>query len=581
MHKSHTVLRPLILLFLSGWLGIVAQPVEAQQTVTLSGRVTNSAGQAVSGVIVDLLRMPGQIWTAGQVTNANGSYRHSVLPGTYFLKVWPPRGPLIAQNIEALTLSTDTTRNVVLEAGVTLSGRVTDPAGQPVPGAWIWIVDSNNVEVSFGAANTSGHYSLGVFVGTYQVNVYSEDFLDPQLEGVEVIQDTVFNITLDSGVLLEGKVVDEVGQPVPDAGVCAHLSIEPLWENPFCADTNPVGDFQLRVVPAEHVVTVRPVFPLQPIRPRRLEVSRAGVSDLVLTVSRDPMPLVPDDPPKAALISISPPTAAGEVTLRGAAGCVAPGSTVFVSSLNTGHFTIVQATDNGSFTATLFAPAGTSILIRADPFGTIVAQFLDEFSESEEPSPSILSALPSTILRVADLPGDAIPISGAGKINWDRFPAWTFHGSVPAHTLTPGDPLRVRGTVRVESPALQGAGALRVSTALRLRPLSDPDGPSLLQTKSLASILLTPTGLPIEREPMWWATDLAHYQDHALVKTASRQAEAKIDLTLPLPPDLPAGYYSPILEFHSPGMPSEDPLSPHVFPEPFQEGIISLTSRAV
>ena len=528
-------------------------------------------GNAVSGVIVDLFRLPGQIWTSGQDTDANGSYRHSVPPGTYLLKVWPPHGPLIARNIEDLTLSMDTTRNVVLEAGVTLSGRVTGPAGQPVPGAWLWVVDVNDVEVSFGAANETGHYSLGVPVGTYQVNVYTEDFLDPQLEGVAVPQDTVFNITLNSGVVLDGRVVDEVGQPVPDAGVCAHLSIEPLWENPFCSDTNSVGGFQLRVAPAEYIVTVRPVFPLQPTRPRRLEVSRAGVSDLVLAVSRDPMPLVPDDPPKAALISISPPTAAGEVTLRGAAGSVPPHSMVVAITLNTGHFTTVQATDNGSFTATLFAPPGASILIRADPFGIIATQFLDEFSRSEEPSPNMLSALSGTILRVADSPGSGIPISGVGKIDGDRFPAWTFHGSIPTDTLTPGNPLRVRGTLRIDSPALQGAGALQVNTALRMRPLSDPEGASLLQAKSLTSILLTPTGLPIEREPMWWVTDLADYQDHALIKTAASQAEAEIDLTLPLPSDLPAGYYNPTLEFNAPDMPSETPLSHQVFPYPFQE----------
>ena len=82
------------------------------------------------------------------------------------------------------------------------------------------------------------------------------------------------------------------------------------------------------------------------------------------------MPFVPDDPPKAALISISAPTAAGEVTLSGAAGSVTPGSAIFAITLETGHFTTAQATDSGSFTATLFAPAGTSVLIKADPVGT-------------------------------------------------------------------------------------------------------------------------------------------------------------------------------------------------------------------
>ena len=117
--------------------------------------------------------------------------------------------------------------------------------GSRLPWAWLWVENDNYQEVSFNSANASGHYSLGVPAGTYRVGVYSEDFTDRRLEGVAVNQDTVLNITLDSGVLLEGKVVDEVGQPVSDAQVCAHLSTEPLWENPFCSETNPVGWFSV------------------------------------------------------------------------------------------------------------------------------------------------------------------------------------------------------------------------------------------------------------------------------------------------------------------------------------------------
>ena len=58
MHEPSFILRPLILVFLSGWVGIAAQPAVAQQTVALSGRVTDSTGNAVSGVRVDLSRLP-------------------------------------------------------------------------------------------------------------------------------------------------------------------------------------------------------------------------------------------------------------------------------------------------------------------------------------------------------------------------------------------------------------------------------------------------------------------------------------------------------------------------------------------
>ena len=59
MHQLRTILRPLILVVLGGWLGIAAPPAAAQQTVTLSGRVTDSAGQAVPGAFVSLERLPG------------------------------------------------------------------------------------------------------------------------------------------------------------------------------------------------------------------------------------------------------------------------------------------------------------------------------------------------------------------------------------------------------------------------------------------------------------------------------------------------------------------------------------------
>ena len=564
MHKPSSVLRLLILVVLIGWLGL-AQPTAAQQTVTLSGRVTDAAGNAVSGATVNL-EDPGWV---GQETDANGNYRLSVSPGTYRLRVRPRHGPLTAQKIERLRLSTNTTRNFVLEEGVTLSGQVT-ANGQPVPHPWLWVVNDEGQEVSFNAANQSGHYSLGVPVGTYQINVYSEDFLGTTVEGVAITQATVLNITLEAGVLLEGKVVDDAGQPVSDAQVCAHLSTEEWWEG-FCSDSEPTGGFQLRATPDDgYIVTVRPVAPLHPTR-RRLNVSEKGVSDLVLTVSRQPMPFVPDDPPKAALISISAPTPDGEVTLRGAAGAVAAGSTVFMATLNTGHFTTTQARADGSFTMPLFAPAGTSILIKADPFGTTVAQFLDAFLVDSEASPTFLAVFPSTILRVADRLGAGIPISGAGRVEWDQLPTWTFHGSLNTQTLASGNLLRIRGTLRVASPTLQEVSTLQVNTSLRLRPLSTPDGTSLLQTESLASILLTPTGLPVEREPTPWVTDLAHYRELSLVKTTSTQAEVEVDLTLSLPSDLPAGYYSPILGFNFPDIPLENPTGRQVFHHTFQE----------
>ena len=367
-------------------------------------------------------------------------------------------------------------------------------------------------------------------------------------------------------VTLSGTVVDDGGQPVADAQVCAYLPTEEWWEG-SCWETEPDGRFQLNAIPAVYVLRVSPVAPLQPIR-RRLEVGSRGVSDLVLTVSRQPMPFVPDDPPKATLISISSPTADGEVTLRGAAGSVAPESAVVALTLDTGHFTTAQATADGSFTATLFAPAGTSVLIKADPFGVGVARFVRIgsdaavfFSNGEEGGDGEgLKALSGTILWIADPPG-AFGSAGRTGEQEHGLPAWTFRGALNTHALAPGDPLRVRGTVRVDSPALQGLDALQVSIALRLERFSDTDGTSILRGSTFASTFLTPTGLPIEREPRLWDGGLNAYQEAPLRKVAATQAEATVDLTLTLPSDLPAGYYRPFLSLYFPDIPLENPPS--------------------
>ncbi len=564
MHKPRSILCPFVLVVLIGLLGAVAQPASAQQTVTLSGRVTDAVGQPVSGATVSL-EDPGWV---GQETDANGNYRLSVSPGIYRLRVWSPRGPLIAQKIEGFRLSTDTTRNFALEEGVTLSGQVTGPAGQPPAWAWLSIHTGDYQEVGFGRADASGHYSLGVPVGTYQVDVYHEDFIDLSLEGVAVAQATVLNITLESGVMLGGKVVDEAGEPVPNALVCARLPTEQQSEG-ICRYSELEGTFQLQVAPAVYVVTIRPVFPLRQTRLRRVEVSGEGVSDLVLTVSRDPMPFVPDDPPKAALISISAPTTDGEVTLTGAAGSVVPHSMVVAITVETGHFTTAQATASGSFRANLFAPAGTSIFVKADPVGTTVAQFV---SVSLDPDlaakPGALAALPGTILRAPDPPGTGVPVGDAGRSHFDALPVWTFQGSLARDTFAPGDPLRVRGTVRVDSPVLQGANALQVTAGLRLERLSDTDGANILRYNTFASTFLTPTGLPIEREPRYADAGLDVYRQVPLAKTTGTQAEANIDLTLPLPSDFPAGYYRPFLNLDFPGMPRETPPSrPVILPD--------------
>ena len=149
MHKPSSVLRLLLLIFLIGWLGVIAQPAEAQQTVTLSGRVTDSAGQAVSMRPSDLHRLPDWIWIAEQDTDGMGPIASRLRQGGICCRFGRQNGPLIAQKHMELTLSTNTTQNIVLETGVTLSGRVTGPGRTAVRSASVRR-DRCRAGVSFG-----------------------------------------------------------------------------------------------------------------------------------------------------------------------------------------------------------------------------------------------------------------------------------------------------------------------------------------------------------------------------------------------------------------------------------------------
>src|ERR1700676_3399813 len=121
----------------------------------------------------------------------------------------------------------------------------------------------------------------------------------------------------------------------------------------------------------------------------------------------------PDSPPRASLIGISAPDSSGHVTITGAPGAVAAGQVVFFVTLETGHAAYTNSAADGSFSATLFAPAGTSVLVKAFPPAELYGAA--PFSNVE---PNFLLGPSGTILRVPDSSsvGPGVPFSGAGAV---------------------------------------------------------------------------------------------------------------------------------------------------------------------
>jgi hypothetical protein len=141
---------------------------------------------------------------------------------------------------------------------------------------------------------------------------------------------------------------------------------------------------------------------------------------------------VRDVPPRASLIQLSAPDGSGIVKVTGGPGSIAGPGIVVLVNLDTGDTSSTQATTDGSFSASLFAPAGASILIKADPLRTTLV--------------NNLTPLVGTILRVPDpVPAaDGVPFTGAGAIGIGNAnvrvpPVWTFEGTVNGQTFQPGD----------------------------------------------------------------------------------------------------------------------------------------------
>lgn len=250
---------------------------------------------------------------------------------------------------------------------------------------------------------------------------------------------------------------------------------------------------------------------------------------------------VADIPPVAALIQVAAPDAAsGKSVVTGSAGAVPPGSTVVLLTLETGNTSSVVAAKDGSFSTSLFAPPGTTVLVKAGPLDPTKFYF------------DLLGCLPGTFVLAGPPPGGAagLSVSGAGEVL--PFPSqtmWTFQGAIDAKQYDPGAKLHLTGTLTIASAALATAGSMSVQGGIFLERLSGPDGTGALGHNTFASIFTTPTGFPIERFPLYgWTED---QQVFPIAMRDGSHASAAIEFSYTLPSNLLPGYYRPYVAFTS------------------------------
>ena len=205
-------------------VGMPPLDITLERGAILTGLVTDPAGNPVQDVFVNAWNPETQTG-GGSGTDENGRYRITLLPGIYDIDTHlPQESPFISRRLEAVQVISDRTLDISLERGAILSGRLTDPNGNPVPDV---NVNARNPETQTGnSARTdeNGRYQMTLPPGVYDLNVnpsQGSPFISQQLEGVQVTGDRILDIQLERGAILSGLITDPGGNPLQDVFINA------------------------------------------------------------------------------------------------------------------------------------------------------------------------------------------------------------------------------------------------------------------------------------------------------------------------------------------------------------------------
>jgi hypothetical protein len=304
-----------------------------------------------------------------------------------------------------------------------VSGTVTGPEG-PVSGVWIGVGSPQDwQEVT---TNASGFYSLSIATDG-QLWFHVRPDVTTRLTQVNFWTDGVTasltqDFTVTSGNLLSLGLTGAGGAPVRGE---IRFEVSPL-QNPlpeeywYSPDPDDSGERYHAVLPpdiyyvsADHV----PDGYYATSQPFDLRTADQSADMPLNTAYVHPIPY---DPPAASQITIGPADdpatgsgqALGEAVVTGAPGAALPLAHVFLVNLNSMHqaFTVSEA--DGSFTARIYAPPGSAVMIKHGPAGGRWGDLDVGVSEG-------LNPFPGTIINVAHThsgEGAELPFAAAGAI---------------------------------------------------------------------------------------------------------------------------------------------------------------------
>ncbi len=450
----------------------------------------------------------------------------------------------------------------------TVSGRVTYQ-GNPVPGTRVTLNwGRGQVDLTTDA---SGRYSHGKVPDGSRVFIHVRPPVHMRYAyrnwGTEEVEgDLVKDFALQKGHLLSGQVVRSGGTPYRNGGWLGLTGLEgQLAEGEWHGDVieAETGRFELVVLPDIYVLLgelmTGPGFWPYP----RLDLRTGDAVEQTVVLSMSPVNPIPVEPPDASKIRFGTPGPLAERTVTGVAGAALPLCKVVLVNLHTGHQASAVSEADGRFSARLYAPAGSAVMIKHGPPSVRWRDLKTGLSEGINPFPGTIVHVPMDSGRRGS--GKPFATAGAVEVFADDDgttlnyvgAAWALDGVMDG----PGtdDTIEIVGRLRIHSPAIREdmeTSGVQVNGWAGFMMLFDARGRARAPVNRFMSTVLTPTGLPVQgpQEATVWPGAPVHVT--GISASGPGEIQGTLTASLKVPEDLPPGTYAPVLDLRFDGIPT-------------------------